>query len=122
MDAEIAEELNGEGFPTARGRRFSGNLVWLLRHQWQIPNIKENGNKDNPLRWADGTYSIQGVAGLIGVTVGTVHKWIRAGRLTCRQRSKGMLWKIALSDDDIVALREYVGRVRRIRHSKMEVA
>jgi hypothetical protein len=122
MDAEIAEELNREGFPTARGRRFSGNLVWLLRHQWQIPSVKENGNEDNPFRWADGTYSIQGVADLIGVTVGTVHKWIRAGRLTGWQRSKGMLWKIALSDGDITALREHVRRVRRTRPSKMEAS
>ena len=122
MDAEIAEELNREGIPTARGRCFSGNLVWLLRHQWQISGIKENGNEYNPLRWADGTYSVQGVANLIGVTVGTVHKWIRTGRIAGSQPRKGMLWKIALSDNDIASLRDYVRRVRRTRRLKMEVS
>ena len=122
MDAEIAEELNREGLPTARGRCFSGNLVWLMRHQWKIPSSKENGNENNPLRWADGTYSIQGVANLIGVTVGTVHKWIRTGRIAGSQPRKGMLWKIALNDDDIAVLRDHVRRARRTRRSKMEAS
>ena len=122
MDGEIAAALNAEGFMSARGRPFSGNLVWLMRQQWNLPSVKENGNENNPLRWADGTYSIAGAASAIGVTTGTVHKWLRCGRITGRQSQKGMLWKLPLSDSDIIALREHANRVRRTSHSKMEAS
>ena len=80
-DDEIAAALNAEGFKTARGRRFSGNLVWLLRHQWRVPAIKGNGNEPSPLRWDDGTYSVEGVAQAAGVTAGTVYHWVRRGQV-----------------------------------------
>ena len=122
IDEEIAAALNMEGFVTARGRCFSGKLVWLLRHQWHITSVKENGNENNPVRWADGTYSIGGAANTIGVTLGTIYKWVRTGRITGQQSCKGRLWKLPLSDDDIVALREYANRVRRTKQSRMEAS
>jgi DNA invertase Pin-like site-specific DNA recombinase len=120
IDAEIAANLNAEGFRTARGGYFKGGTVWLLRQHCQIPSAKENGNQDNPSRWADGTYSVAGVAEAVGVIPGTVYKWLRQDRLKGGQIAKGMPWKISITPPEIASWREYVNGVRRIKRSKME--
>jgi DNA invertase Pin-like site-specific DNA recombinase/uncharacterized protein YndB with AHSA1/START domain len=120
MDDEIAATLNAEGFRTARDHSFSGQVVWLLRQQWQVPTVKENGKDNNPLRWRDGTYSVGGVAAVVGVTLGTVYKWVRKGLVKGQQLVKGMSWKISLSEAEIASLQEYVKSVRRTKRSKME--
>ncbi|MBK1720273.1 recombinase family protein [Thiocystis violacea] len=119
-DADIAVALNAEGFQTARGRLFSGKLVWLLRRQWQIPAIEENGNEPNPPRWTDGTYSVEGVAEAVGVTVGTVYHWVRRGQVDGHQMARGMPWKILLTPNKIDELKCYVQRVRRTNRSQKE--
>jgi hypothetical protein len=86
------------------------------------PDGEENGKEHNPARWPDGTYSIEGAADRIGVTVWTIHKWVRVGRIEGRQRQWGMPWKLSLNDDDIIALKEYVQRVRRVKRSKIEAS
>ncbi len=121
LDAEIAAVLNTEGFRTARGRSFSSDLVWLLRHHWQIPTVKANGTAQNPGQWPDGTYSVEGVAAAVGVIGGTVYKWIREGRLQGQQLTKGMPWKIGVTEEQLQALQDYVQKVRRIKRSKKEV-
>jgi hypothetical protein len=68
MDKEIAASLNQEGFVAARGCAFKGENVWLLRTRWKIPTTKINGASANPMRWPDGTFSIQGVAVELGIT------------------------------------------------------
>jgi DNA invertase Pin-like site-specific DNA recombinase len=120
MDQEIATTLNAEGFLTARGQPFSGNVIWLIRQQWQVPSIKENGNGHNPLQWRDGTYSVEGLAAVLGVTLGTVYKWLRSGLLKGCQVTKGLPWKISLSDQQLTSLREHVTRARRANRSTME--
>ncbi len=122
MDDEIAAILNAEGVRPSRGQAFNGNLVWLMRQRWQIPTIKENGKECNPLRWKDGTYSVEGVAQAVGVIPGTVYKWVREGRIEGGQLAKGTAWKIALTDAQIMALCEYVRRVRRIKQSQKEAS
>ena len=122
MDAEIAAILNTEGFRTARGQRFSGNVVWQIRQQWQVPSVKENGNDCNPPCWSNGTYSVKGMAQAAGVTLGTVYKWVRKGLVKGQQLVKGMPWKILATEEDITALQDYVKRVRRMKRSKMEAA
>jgi hypothetical protein len=91
-----------------------------LRHPWQVPTVKENGNDPNPLRWNDGTYSVEGVAMAVGVTLGTVYKWIHRGLVKGQQRVKGRPWKIGLTEDEVAALQRYVHRVRRIKRSTTE--
>ncbi len=122
MDEEIAMILNEEGVRPSRGLAFSGGLVWMVRQQWQIPTVKENGKEANPLRWKDGTYSVEGVASAVGVILGTVYKWVRERRVDAEQLAKGMPWKIKLTDEQIASLREYVKRVRRIKRSKKEAS
>jgi hypothetical protein len=120
IDADIAATLNAEGFQTARGYAFTGGTVWLLRQRWQIPSAKENGNEDNPLQWADGTYSVVGIAEAVGVIPGTVYKWLQRGRIKGQQIANGMPWRISLTLPEIASLRDYVQRVRRMKRSKTE--
>ena len=79
MDKEIAAILNREGFITARGCAFKGENVWLLRTRWSIPTVKINGAGANPMRWPDGTFSIQGAAAALGITTQTVFDYLDRG-------------------------------------------
>lgn len=122
MDDEIAAILNAEGVPPSRGTAFNGNLVWLMRQRWQIPTVKENGKECNPLRWKDGSYSVEGVAQAVGVIPGTVYQWVREGRIEGVQLAKGTPWKIMLTEQQITSLQEYVQRVRRVKRSQKEAS
>lgn len=122
QDAEIATLLNTEGFLTARAQPFTGKNVWCLRQQWQLPSSKEAGNHHHPPQWSDGTYSIAGVAEAVGVTVGTVFKWVRQARIQGQQLAKGMPWKISLTEGQILSLQHYVKRVRRVKRSTREAS
>ena len=58
--------------------------------------------------WPDGSYSVQGVATILGITPQTIFKWLRKGRLAGRQLAKGMPWQISLSPKQVEALRARV--------------
>ncbi len=118
MDAEIAAILKQEGFVAARGCAFKGENVWVLRTRWGIPT-SINGMDKNPMRWPDGTFSIQGAAAELGVTPQTVFDYLARGWLAGRQLAKGQPWQIELSDEQISQLRN---RVRRIKRSKKEAS
>lgn len=119
MDGEIAAILNQEGFVAARGCAFKGENVWLLRTRWGIPTVKINGVDKNPIRWPDGSFSIQGAAAELGVTPQTVFDYLARGLLVGRQLAKGQPWQIELSDDQIRQLRN---RVRRTKRSRKEAS
>lgn len=119
MDGEIAFILNQEGFVAARGCAFKGKNVWLLRTRWGLPTVTINGVGANPMRWPDGSFSIQGVAAEIGITPQTVFHYLARGLLAGHQLAKGQPWQIDLSDDQIAQLR---ARVRRTRRSKKEAS
>ncbi len=111
MDAEIAAQLNAAGFVTALGQPFQSKMVFTLRKKWQIPTVKINGNEPNPRQWPDGSYSIQGVAEALEVAPITVFAWLRRGKLTGEQLSRGMPWKIRLTDEQINTLKATVRRI-----------
>ena len=117
MDGEIADILNKEAFRTAHGPPFSNKMIHCLRKRWQIPTVKINGKMANPPRWPDGSYSVQGAAGAIGITPQVIFDWLQKGWVTGKQLGKGMPWQIALSHEQIVELR---ARVRRTTRSKRE--
>lgn len=117
MDGEIAAILNQEGFVAARGCAFKGENVWVLRTRWGIPTI--NGVDKNPMRWPDGSFSIQGAAVELGVTPQTVLDYLARGLLAGRQLAKGQPWQIELSDEQISQLCK---RVRRTKLSKKEAS
>jgi len=110
MDGEIAAVLNAEGFLSTRGTAFDNRLVHLLRKRWGIATVKINGVKENPARWPDGSYSIQGAADALGVTGQTIFKWLKHGRLSGHQLTKGQPWQIMLDDERISELRALVRR------------
>jgi len=113
MDDAIAAALNDEGLRTAWGRPFTGPLIYRLRKQWGIPAIRVKATATVPLRWEDGSYSVQGAATTLGVYKGTIYQWLRAGRLQGTQVAKGMPWQITLGKKEIAALRVDVVRARR---------
>jgi DNA invertase Pin-like site-specific DNA recombinase len=115
MDAAIAAVLNAEGFRTARGGPFTGPVVWLLRKKWSIVAIQVKATPRTPAQWEDGRYSVHGAAAALGVYPGTVHHWLRVGRLQGTQVAKGMPWQISLSAEQITALRAYVTQARPSR-------
>jgi DNA invertase Pin-like site-specific DNA recombinase len=119
MDKEIATILNREGFVAARACAFKGENIWLLRTRWGIPTVKINGVASNPVRWPDGTFSVQGAAAVLGITAQTVFKYLDRGLLSGRQLTKGQPWQIELTDDQIDQLR---ARVRRTRRSNKEAS
>lgn len=115
MDRQIAKKLNDEGIRSARGRPFTYENVWLLRHRWGIPTAKINGVAANPTRWPDGTYSVQGAAAAIGVTAQTIFDYLAQGLINGRQSTKGQPWQISLSSDQIDQLQRRLQRTRRSR-------
>lgn len=116
MDAQIAAQLTADGYRTARLHRpFTGGTVWLLRQKWNLSTVKINGKEHNPAQWEDGTYSVEGAAARLGVFPGTIHKWLKVGKLTGYQLAKGMPWKVYLTEEDIARLQEWLRRARRLR-------
>ncbi len=115
MDRQIAKNLNDEGIRSARGRLFTYENVWLLRHRWAIPKAKINGVAANPPRWPDGTYSVQGAAAAIGVTSQTIFDYLAQGLIQGQQSMKGQPWQISLSSDHIYQLQHRLKRTRRLR-------
>ena len=73
----------------------------------------------NPMRWPDGSFSIQGAAAELGVTPQTVFDYLARGLLAGHQLAKGQPWQIELSDKQITQLRN---RVRRTKRSKKEAS
>jgi hypothetical protein len=113
FDREIADVLNAQGIMSARGVPFQSNNVHLLRKRFGIKTAKINGVEDNPARWPDGSYSVQGAASALGITTQTVFKWLRQGRLSGTQLRVGQPWKIKLSPEKIKVLKNQVRRINR---------
>ena len=111
MDKEIAAILNEEGFRTTKGGTFDVKTIWLLRQRWNLSSGKPHG--ECPLQWEDGTYSVEGVAELLGVHSSTVYKWLRQGKMSGHQVGKGLPWKISLTEEQIATWRDYVFQNRR---------
>jgi hypothetical protein len=111
LDDEIAATLNAEGFRSAHDFSFTSKLLWMLRHRWHIPAAKVTG--DHPLRWEDGTYSVEGAAAAVGVHMSTIYNWLTCRRMEGQQLRKGAPWKIPLTDQQIGDLQAWVQRVRR---------
>ncbi len=113
LDDDIADILNQEGFCTSRGRPFTMRNVWTLRTQLGLPTPKNSG--PIPDRWEDGAYSVEGAAKVVGVTPGTIFKWLKRGQIQGKQLAKGTAWKVFLADGQIANLKDYVQRVRRVK-------
>ena len=73
-------------------------------------------------QWCDGSAFLNHgelMEKALGVTPQTVFKWMRKGRLSGRQLTKGQPWQINLSDDEIKTL---AAQVRRTSQSTIEAS
>lgn len=115
MDKQVAAALNEEGVVSARRRPFTYENVWLLRQRWGLSAVKLSPTGNNPLRWLDGTYSVQGAAAAIGVTTQAIFDYLGNGLLTGRQLAKGQPWQIDLTAETVTRLQLRLQRTRRSR-------
>lgn len=103
-DENIARILNSEGYKASRGAKITSSTVFNLRQKWNIESSKRNIGQN----WEDGSYTLEAVATLFGVTSSTIYSWIKRGIIDAHQVSKYSSWKISLSEQDIANLKDYL--------------
>jgi DNA invertase Pin-like site-specific DNA recombinase len=94
-DAQIARILNRQGRRSGLGRAFTQASVLSLRGKYQIPKCP----RPAPARADEGPFTAQETARVLGVTMSTVHRWLRNGILAGQQATPGAPWRIVLTAD-----------------------
>jgi excisionase family DNA binding protein len=93
-DTVIAGILNKQGRTTARGLRFTANLVGNLRRHWQIPRFA------SPAESSDGELvSIKQAAKLLDIAPSTLHRWLNEGFVAGEQITPGAPWQIRITEE-----------------------
>lgn len=92
-DAQIARILNKQGRRSGLGNPFTQQSVTSLRAKHGIPKCPKAMAKD-PM---EGPFTADEAARELGVTMGTVHRWLREGVLAGEQLTPGAPWRIVLS-------------------------
>lgn len=115
VDKQVAAVLNDEGVVSARRRPFTYENVWLLRQRWGLPAVKLSPKGASPVRWPDGSYSVQGAAEAIGIYPNTIFGYLANGLITGRQKAKGQPWQIDLTTEQIGQLQRRLLHTRRSR-------
>jgi len=93
-DAQIARILNKQGRKSGIGNPFTKSSVMSLRGKNQIPVFKANPSRDP----REGPFTADEAAVELGVTMSTIHRWLRDGLLAGRQATPGAPWRILLTD------------------------
>ncbi|MEJ2239904.1 MAG: recombinase family protein, partial [Gemmatimonadales bacterium] len=92
-DTVIAGILNKQGRTTARGLRFTANLVGNLRRHWQIPRF------ESPTESPEGELvSIKQAAKLLDIAPSTLHRWLNDGFVAGEQITPGAPWQIRITE------------------------
>jgi excisionase family DNA binding protein len=94
-DAQIARILNRQGRRSGLGRAFTKQSVMSMRGKNKIPSAPKRVPRDE----RDGPFTLDQAAGELGVTVGTVQRWLRDGLLAGQQTVPGAPWRIVLTDE-----------------------
>jgi hypothetical protein len=94
-DAQIARILNRQGRRTARNNPFTQANVLSLRGHHQIPKCAAPQARDAK----EGPFTADEAAVELGVTMGTIHQWLRKGILAGEQVTPGAPWRIVLTDE-----------------------
>jgi excisionase family DNA binding protein len=92
-DAQIARILNKQGRRSGRGNPFTQQSVASLRGKHRIPKCPKAMAKDP----SDGPFTADEAARELGVTMSTVHRWLREGILAGEQLTPGAPWRILLT-------------------------
>ena len=92
-DATIAGILNKQERTTARGLRFTQNLVGNLRRHWNIPRYAAAAE---PV--AGELMSVRQAARELALAASTVHRWLNDGFIAGEQLTPGAPWRIRVND------------------------
>lgn len=93
-DEQIARILHRRRLKTSKGLAFNAKRVTNLRYTHQIP-----GHTCAVLE-EDHVYTVEHAAELLGVTRGTVVRWIELGLLKASQILPGAPWRVQVSESD----------------------
>jgi DNA-binding transcriptional regulator YiaG len=94
-DAQIARVLNKQGRRSGYGNTFTKVAVRMVRRRNAIPICKQKRARDP----RDGPFTADETARELGVSMSTVHRWLRDGVLPGRQMTVGAPWQILLTDE-----------------------
>lgn len=93
-DTVIAGILNRQGRTTARGSRFTANLVGNLRRHWNIPRFEP------PIESPEGDLvSIKQAAKILDIAPSTLHRWVNDGFVAGEQITPGAPWHIRITEE-----------------------
>ncbi len=93
-DAQIARILNKQGRRTGMGNPFTKHNVLSMRGRHKIPKCPRKPVRDP----REGPFTADEAAAELGVTMGTIHRWLRDGILAGEQATLGAPWKIILTE------------------------
>ena len=93
-DDVIAGILNRQGRTTARGLRFTANLVGNTRRHWHIPRFEPRPEGPEGQR-----LSIQQAAKALNLAPSTLYRWVNEGFVAGEQVTPGAPWQIRMTDD-----------------------
>jgi excisionase family DNA binding protein len=91
-DHQIAAILNKQGRRTGTGLLFTEPRVRHVRQRNAIPAAP-------PPDPASGLFTIEQAAAELGVTHGTIYRWLKAGLLPGEQTTAHAPWRIRLTDE-----------------------
>jgi excisionase family DNA binding protein len=94
-DAQIARILNKQGRRSGQAIPFTASAVTSLRGKNRIAKCAKPPVTDP----RHGPFNAEETARELGVTMGTVHRWLRDGVLAGQQLTPGAPWRIVLSDE-----------------------
>jgi excisionase family DNA binding protein len=94
-DAQIARILNKQGRRSGRDIPFTQAAITSLRGKNQIPKCAKIAITDP----RQGPFNAEQAARELGVTMSTVHRWLRDGILVGEQLTAGAPWQIVLTDE-----------------------
>ena len=94
-DAQIARILNKQGRRSGRGIAFTKAAITSLRGKSRIPKCAKTVVTDPH----QGPFNAEQAARELGVTMSTVHRWLRDGVLAGEQLTAGAPWQIVLTDE-----------------------
>jgi DNA invertase Pin-like site-specific DNA recombinase len=94
-DDQIARILIRQGHKTPTGLPFNAHKVGNLRNNYGIPRYKK------PKEESPKSYTAQQTSKILGVSVPTIHQWLKAGFIKGEQLTEGAPWEIFLTEEDI---------------------
>jgi len=94
-DAQIARILNKQGRRSGLGNPFTQQSVTSLRGKHRISKCGKKIARDT----LEGPFTADEAAHELGVTMSTVHRWLREGVLAGEQLTPGAPWRIVLTEE-----------------------